>query len=246
MVSATKTDFNENYDALRKHLKLKGLQPKTVDAYTRAARRAGAYFDYRIDDLTEAQLTDYFVDLLGRYEWSTVKLEQHGLKFYYKHVLRKPWPAINLIKPPKAQRLPDVVTTEQAQRLFMATRVLSYRVFFFTLYSMGLRLGEGLRLQVGDIDAARSRVHIRNAKGNKDRLVPLPAATLSVLRRFWATHRNPELLFPNRHAGLKGAAMAKTPLDRGGVQKALRQVTAECGIKKTSHRIVFDTVLPPI
>ena len=55
-----------------------------------------------------------------------------------------------------------------------ATRILSYRVFFFTLYSLGLRLGEGLRLQFGDINATRARVHIRDAKGNKDRLVPLP------------------------------------------------------------------------
>ncbi len=55
---------------------------------------------------------------------------------------------------------------------------------FFTLYSLGLRLGEGLRLQVGDIDAARQRVHIRDAKGNKDRLVPLPQATHPLLRRW--------------------------------------------------------------
>jgi len=107
---------------------------------------------------------------------------------YYTHVLRKPWVAPHLIKPPKAQRLPDIVTVEEAQRLFMATRTLSYRVFFFTLYSLGLRLGEGLRLQVGDIDAERQRVHIRDAKGNKDRLVPLPAATLALLRRFWQVH----------------------------------------------------------
>jgi site-specific recombinase XerD len=52
--------------------------------------------------------------------------------------------------------------------------VLSYRVFYFTLYSLGLRLGEGLALKVGDIDAARMRVHIRDAKGNRDRFVPLP------------------------------------------------------------------------
>ena len=51
--------------------------------------------------------------------------------------------------------------------------MLSYRVLFFTLYSLGLRLGEGLRLQLADIDAAHARVHIRDAKGNKDRFVPL-------------------------------------------------------------------------
>ena len=86
--------------------------------------------------------------------------------------------------------------------------MLSYRVFFFTLYSLGLRLGEGLALTLADIDAARSRVQVRDAKGNRDRFVPLPTATLAVLRRFWLTHRNPELLFPNRQGGLKAAALA--------------------------------------
>ena len=84
---------------------------------------------------------------------------------------------IKLIQPPRTQRIPDILSVEQAQKLFMTTDKVSYRVFFFTLYSMGLRLGEGLRLTVGDIDARRMRVHIRNAKGNKDRLVPLPENT---------------------------------------------------------------------
>ena len=106
------------------------------------------------------------------------------------YVLDKPWPALKLIKPPKTQRLPDIVTVAEARRLFAKTCNLSYRVLFFTLYSMGLRLGEGLRLTVADIDAARMRVHIRDAKGNKDRLVPLPAATLTLLRRFWQVHRD--------------------------------------------------------
>jgi len=119
-------------------------------------------------------------------------------------------------------------------------------VFFFTLYSLGLRLGEGLRLTVADVDAARRRVHIRDAKGNKDRLVPLPEATLTLLRRFWRVHRNPVLLFPNRHGGLKAAATASTPLDRGGVQKALREVSLGCGIKKRSPRTVCATAMPPI
>ena len=71
----------------------------------------------------------------------------------------------------RRQFLPDIVTVEEAQRLFATTRTLSYRVFFFTLYSLGLRLSEGLALKVGDIDGARGRVHVRDAKGNRDRLV---------------------------------------------------------------------------
>ncbi len=245
MNTASSAHFDRHYQSHLKHLKLKGLQPKTIEAYSRAIRRIGAYFDHHIDHLSEAQLTDYFSDLVTSHSWSTVKLDLYGLKFYYAHVLRKPWIAPGLIKPPKSQRLPDIVSVEEAQRLFAATRVVSYRVFYFTLYSLGLRLGEGLRLQIGDIDAERGRVHIRNAKGNRDRFVPLPQATHTVLRRFWSVHRNPVLLFPNRHGGLKGAATATTPLDPGGVQRALHQVIETCGLKKRSPHTACGTPMPP-
>lgn len=233
--------FDRQYQTHLKHLKLKGLQPKTIDAYARAIRRLGGYFSQRIDDLSEAQLTDYFSDLIKTHSWSAVKLDLYGFKFYTIHVLHKPWVMPHLIKPPKAQRLPDIVSVDEAQRLFAATRTLSYRVFYFTLYSLGLRLGEGLALKVRDIDAQRQRVHIRDAKGNRDRLVPLPAATLTALRQFWQLHRHPELLFPNRHGGLQGAHRARSPLDRGGVQATLRQVARDCGLKKRSLRTACAT-----
>lgn len=245
MTKPSTTDFDRQYQTHLKHLKLKGLQPKTIEAYSRAIRRIGAHFDHRIDHLTEPQLTNYFTELLGTHSWSAVKLDLYGLKFYYQHVLKKPWVVPGLIKPPKSQRLPDIVTLDEARRIFAATRVLSYRVFFFTLYSLGLRLGEGLRLQVGDIDAVRWRVHVRDAKGNRDRFVPLPSATHALLRRFWATHRNPVLLFPNRHRGLAGAAFATTPLDPGGVQITLHKVITACGLKKTSPRTACATATRP-
>jgi site-specific recombinase XerD len=244
MTAPSDDHFKHQYETHLKHLRLKGLQPKTIEAYARAIRRVGGYFDHQIEDLSEPQLTEYFTDLLDSHSWSAVKLDLYGLKFFYAHVLHKPWVNVDLIKPPKAQRLPDILTVEEAERLFLSTRTLSYRVFYFTAYSLGLRLGEGLRLQVGDIDAARARVHIRDAKGNKDRLVPLPQATLDLLRRFWQVHRNPVLLFPNRQGGLKGAAGATTPLDRGGVQTTLHKVVAACGLKKRSHPIACATAMP--
>ena len=245
MKASNEKGFERNYALHLQHLKLKGLQPKTIDAYSRAIRRVGEYFDHQIDHLTAQQLTDYFTDLISTHSWSSVKLDLYGLKFYYTHVLRKPWVAPGLIKPPKTQRLPDIVTVAEAKRLFAATRVVSYRVFYFTLYSLGLRLGEGLRLQVGDIDAVRRRVHIRDAKGNRDRFVPLPQATHQLLQRFWLVHRNPVLLFPNRLGGLKGAATARTPMDPGGVQSTLHKVVESCGLKKRSPPTRFATAMQP-
>lgn len=224
--------FNQQYQKHLKCLKLGGLQPKTIDSYARAIRRIGNYFDGRIDDLNSSQLLDYFTELLDTHSWSAVKLDLYGLKFFYSEVLRKPWENIPLIKPPKTSRIPDIISVEQAGQLFAATRVLSYKVFFFTCYSMGLRLGEGIRLTVGDIDAGNMRVHIRDAKGNKDRLVPLPDKTLQVLRKFWSVHQHPRFLFPSRKRGLKNAHLVDQPLDRGGIQTAMHSVAQRLGIKK--------------
>ena len=97
MKPAIDAKFKHHYQTHLQHLTLKGLQPKTIEAYSRAIRRIGIYFEHQIDALTEAQLTDYFSDLLASHSWSTVKLDLYGLKFYYSHVLRKPWLEILLL-----------------------------------------------------------------------------------------------------------------------------------------------------
>ena len=254
MTSSIDPKFKQDYQTHLQHLQLKGLRPKTIEAYSRAIRRIGEYFNYQLHDLSEQQLLNYFTDLLGTHSWSAVKLDLYGLKFFYRHVLHKPWENVELIKPPKAVRLPDIVTVDEAARLFKTTHKLSYKVFYFTVYSLGLRLGEGLRLEVGDIDAHRCRVHIRDTKGNKDIFVPLPNTTLEILRRFWSVHRNPTWVFPNRKAwvfpnrkgGLKRSGCATTPLDRGGVQTTIRKVATEWGLKKRSQYTTYATAMQPI
>ncbi|MDD1641088.1 MAG: phage integrase N-terminal SAM-like domain-containing protein [Methylococcaceae bacterium] len=101
MTSLSEVNFKQNYQTHLKHLKLKGLQPKTVDAYSRAIRRFGEYFDHQLNDLSETQLLEYFSDLLETHSWSSVKLDLYGLKFFYIHVLHKLWLHLDLIKPPK-------------------------------------------------------------------------------------------------------------------------------------------------
>jgi len=116
-------------------------------------------------------------------------------------------------------------------------------VFFYATYSLGLRLGESLALEVGDIDANRMQVHIRNGKGGKDRFVPISDDTLRVLRRFWQVHRHPTLLFPNRKKTLAEVRIQTKTLDRGGIQKAMRVVVDDCGFKKRFHYTACATAM---
>ena len=97
---------------------------------------------------------------------------------------------------------------------------------------MGLRLGESLNLNVGDIDAQRMKVHIRQGKGGKDRFVTLPHLTLLALRRYWATHRHPQLIFPGGRTPV-GWIIADDVMSRGGVQQAFKAIVHSCGIHKS-------------
>ena len=84
--TATREDFDRRYHSHLQHLKLQGLQPKTIDAYARGIRRMGEYFDHQIDNLSEAQLTDYFSALIASHSWSAVKLDLYGYKSYVTHL----------------------------------------------------------------------------------------------------------------------------------------------------------------
>ena len=103
---AHRAEFDQRYDSLLKHLKLKGLQPKTIEAYSRAIRRMGEYFSHRLQALTDNQLTDYFSDLLKTHSWSSIKLDLYGYKFYTLHVLGLPWTNPKLVKAPRSSACP--------------------------------------------------------------------------------------------------------------------------------------------
>lgn len=224
--------FKELYQRHLRLLKLQGKSQKTIDAYSRAVRRISKYFDCSPDQLTPKQLEIYFGGLVNTHSWSTVKIDRNGLQFFWRYVLKRDWQWVNIIKPPKVNTIPDILTPVEIERLLGKTRKLRYRVFLLTTYSMGLRLEEALSLQVGDIDAGRKRVHIRRGKGHKDRLVPLPDLTLLGLRELWSRHRHPHLLFPNAIGSPETIQAAATHMDRGGAQKAMKTVVTECGIKK--------------
>ena len=183
-------------------------------------------FDLVPDILTTAHLKQHFNSLIQTHSWSTVKIDRNGLQFFYRYTLNKQWEWLSIVKPPQVKRIPDILTPTQISKVINQTKLLRYQVFFITLYSMGLRLSEGLNLTVFDIDALQMQVHVRDGKGGIDRLVPLPQRTLLALRCYWKTHRHERLIFPGCQT------KTTTPMDKGSVQKALKSVIKDARIKK--------------
>ena len=216
-------------------LQLAGLSERTQDAYLRAVRQLAAYFRTPPDRLSEAQVRDYLLHLKNDRHFASASLAiaYSGIKFFYSHTAPRHWPSLKRLRVPREQRLPDVLSVEEVRRLIAAVRTPHNRTYFQAVYSLGLRLGEGLHLQVGDIDSGRMMVHVHRGKGAKDRYVPLPSSTLRALREYWATHRHPSWLFPATGRDHRRAATADHPMERSSVQGALRRAVAELKFRKT-------------
>lgn len=104
------------------------------------------------------------------------------------------------------------------------------------MYACGLRLLEGTGLQVPNVDGARGMLHIRQRKGGKDRLVPLPAALLALLRAHWRTHRNPLWMFPgSRRPARPLADPAVGPIGENTLLKAFGRAVRASDIRKRAH-----------
>jgi site-specific recombinase XerD len=197
-------------------------------------RQLADHFHTRPDHLSEQRVRDYFLHLKNERKFATASLAiaYSGIKFFYSHTAPRDWTTLKKLRVRRDKTLPDVLSVDEVRRLIDAVRTHHNRACFRTVYSLGLRLGEGLHLQVGDIDSARMLVHVHRGKGAKDRYVPLPGSTLKILRRYWATHCHPQGLFPATVRDHQKAALATGPRDRSSVQGAMRRVALERNFQK--------------
>jgi len=209
-------------------MQLKGLAVRTQEAYVNAVLQLSKRFKKSPDNINEQELREYFLYLKTEKQVaeSTFSIALCGIKFFYEQTLKKEWHTLQLVRPDRKKKLPVVFSTEEVKRVLDCVHRRAYQVCLNTIYACGLRLLEGTRLRVKDIDSDRKMLHIVEGKGGKDRYVPLPDRTLILLRCHWVTHRNPEWLFPARN-GL--AAINET-----AIQKAFRAALYESGVRKAA------------
>lgn len=206
-------------------MQLAGLAERTQEAYLRAVSRLAAQARTSPDQITEQQLRQYFLMLRNEKEYApgSLKIAFSGIRFFYEHTVKRDWETLKKLRVPKQRRLPAVLSRAEVRMLIDAVKTPHYRVFFIVVYTLGLRLQEGLHLEVGDIDGRRMLVHVQRGKGAKDRYIPLSPETLKILREHWATHRHPRLLFPMIGRNQKQPKVADHPMAESSVQDCLKR-----------------------
>jgi integrase/recombinase XerD len=187
-------------------MQLHGLSAQTQEVYVRAVRQLAQYYHRSPDRIVEEELRQYFLYLKNTrcVSSGTFRIALCAIKFFYEQTLQRTWHTLQLVSCVQHDR---------------------YRVCLSTIYACGLRLQEGTRLQVAEIDGARKMLHIMQGKGNKDRYVPLPEVALARLRHYWCTHRNQTWLFPSKR-------LDDQPLDKSGAQRAFGLALQQSGVHK--------------
>jgi len=223
-------------------LQLAGYAKRSIQSYVAGVRRLQRFHQKHLEDISEEDLRQYWLTCKGEFGWSaaTLRISYSGIKHFFTRTLVRPWPILNQVHFKRDETLPTVLSVDEVRRILDHLPTLQSRTFYTTLYSMGMRLGEAIALEVGDILSDRGLVHIHGGKGAADRVVPLPDVTLEGLRGYYVTHRNPRWLFPSLgHNNGKDAGTAQTHASTSAVQDVLRRTVKRLGMKKHVHPHVF-------
>src|SRR5262249_57146662 len=117
-----------------------------------------------------------------------------ALRFLCRVTLGKEWVVEGVVCPKQEKKLPVILSPVEVSQFFEAITSLKHRAILMTAYAAGLRISEVTTLRVEDIDSKRMVVHVRQAKGRKDRYVMLSPRLLELLREYWKAARPTEYL----------------------------------------------------
>ncbi len=230
-------------------LQLNRCSERTQQSYVRNLRKFSEFLQRDPDSASEDDLRNYLLFIKNERHWSasTINVAQQALKKFFTLTCPRDWHTLNLVRARGEFKIPVVITIGEVHTLLKLIEKPSMSCFFFVVYSLGLRLQEALHLQVTDIDSNRMLVHIHRGKGAKDRMIPLPEATLQVLRDYYKTHRNKKWIFPSEGKNHSQAATADNPMSESSVQGVIKAVLKQLnwdqrGISTHTLRHCYATI----
>jgi site-specific recombinase XerD len=208
-------------------LHMQRYAPSTIKTYKNALSKFLIAFQH--NDLTQVnleQIQDFMHHLQTKQRISPVYQKQilaSIVKFYLLYYNRKL--ELSMLYPKRNPKpLPKYLTVVEVKRLLQQCVNLKHRCILKILYGCGLRVSEVLALKIADIDSAAMRIHIRAAKGKKDRVVPLPQTLLQNLRQYYLAYRPEVYLFEGQHGGNYSAK---------SIQNFIKKYAREAKIQKS-------------
>lgn len=211
---------------------MRNMSPNTQKVYTYAIAGFSRFHRKSPDVLGLEEVREYRLHLLARgLKAKSINPIVGALRFFYGTTLGNKSLADQITFARIENTLPAVLTRDQVLSLIKAEPDLMMRTIFVTIYAAGLRISEAVKLAPSDVNSKRMVLHIRQAKGHKDRYVMLSEQLLIMLRTYWKYRRpSGDVLFP----GPTG-----NPITERSVQRAFRVAAEAIGLDEavTPHTL---------
>ena len=139
-----------------------------------------------------------FQSYLNNYNFTSVSQQNqiiNAIRFLYKEVLNKKYDKVSFKRPKSEKKLPQVIDHNHIKECLSKIDNLKHKSILSLAYSVGLRVSEVINLKIEDIDSKRMIIHIKNAKGKKDRILPLSQNILELLRNYYKEYKPKDFLF---------------------------------------------------
>lgn len=187
-------------EKMKQEMILVGLAESTQKIYLKAVISLRDYYHKSPTKLTEQEIKAYLLYLKQEKKLApnTYNTQVYGLRFFYCITLRKPLFKLNLPATKVTYKLPDILSAHEVQQIIKAVFNIKYRTLLMVIYSAGLRVSEAVNLRMSDIDSDRMTLHIRAAKGGKDRYVILSPVVYQALRDYWKACPFKDYVFPSK------------------------------------------------
>ena len=208
-------------------LALRGYSPRTVESYVSAVEKLSLAYHRSPDQISDAEIISFLAGRVKAAHWtpSTLNVQVSGLRFFYRHVLGRPFEAVEaaLPRPKMPKRCPRIYSPEEVAKIIDHAFNPKDRAFLMTVYAAGLRLGEACRLKVSDIESDHQRIRVSRGKGQKDRYTLLGNRLLEELRRHYHAYRPDVYLFSSSRTPFK-------PWDDSTGQRAFLRALQAAGL----------------
>ena len=190
------TGFTKLYQDLERSINVSGKSKSTLTNYGRQLAHLALYFNQLPTELDNEQVLDYqnFVKAKGSPSATFFKFTVYGMRAACK-LSGLPYQQFSLPAIERTNKLPSVLNASEVKALFKACILLKHRLLLGLCYGCGLRCGEVRNLRIGDIDLERRMLHVRQGKGNKDRIVPLGNMLQRGIKTYIDTQRPQIFLF---------------------------------------------------
>ena len=184
------TDSNKSISLLRQRMiddmTLRKLAPKTQAGYLRAVIKFTLFFGRSPDLASPEDLRRFQLQQVEQgVSSTTINATISGLRFLYDVTLERPSALKRMSRVRKPQKLPQVLSVEEVERLLAGASNPKHRAALAVAYGAGLRASEVVHLKMADIDSDRMILRVEQGKGQRDRYAMLSPSLLEILRDWW-------------------------------------------------------------